>query len=123
MAIIIGLFCVAGPFRYSVHYKMLDPTSPLPGQLPHPQNLVSDTKLCVQWYVQSLPSEQTEFKESQVEKLEKWIDDLDCHLPPLENFILPVGNKMYTASLLVCSLMNLGLYFNSLVVKVVPIYI
>ena len=33
----------------------------------------------------------TAFDSNHVEKLERWIDEMDEELPPLKSFILPVG--------------------------------
>ena len=39
----------------------------------------------------SVSLDRTTFSESHVHKLERWIDEMDNHLPELKNFILPVS--------------------------------
>lgn len=80
-------------FRLSREFG-LDNSHPYTDHLQRIQCILQDVNACIATPFSSAREAhlvKTEFDSSHVGELEEWIDSYSTHLPPLENFILPVN--------------------------------
>jgi cob(I)alamin adenosyltransferase len=77
------------------HAKKVETTNNLPERLEEIQSRLFDIGACIATPLKTAPESKKNrtgtFDEINIDRLEKWIDDMDAKLPPLKNFILPSG--------------------------------